>query len=735
MDKPEIIIEIEKLLGAELHKAPEHPDQLTGVMIIKNGQAKYAIDGEHLIGLNLAGIGLADEQLEKVLEKIDTSKLKGLNLSSNNLNTVSLSADFPNLEHLEICDNESLKEIVFPSKLSKVNRLVIRDNKLERVNLPEDMSSVRFIDGSRNKMKKVVLGKNMPSLEYMDWSGNQLEEFSIPAIYPKMEYLYLMGSEPKNISKEFYAGKKNCWEDVGNFFKELLKDKEADITNINYRAKMIIVGNGRVGKTSMLRSIKGDDFNTEEPFTHGVQLGELSENNLDGVKTSKLELNVWDFGGQEIFYATHQFFLSEEAIYILAWTNEKNVIPHREKDKDILPFDKKWRPNDYWLENIRLHGKESPIIMVQTNCDNFENRMSVDPTVEKEPYFSHCINFSAPKKFGLQELKEVIANKLNHNIPMLGKPFPKSYEDVYQEIIRLKGEKPSITLRHFYRICDEKGVTEGSEKSLLGYLNKTGAVVYFERPLLRDTVYIDPDWLTNEVYKLINNELRSRKGKIDNEYLERVLPIPEYNEEKRLQFLELLKNFNLIFEEENPDDKDIDESIFIAPQYLPEKLDKEGQRLFNMVFKRMSLSFIFRFPRFIPDNVMINFLSRYGPYSNKNYWKNGICFENNKGILCTVKYKEEDRSLWVYSEKVEGENLLLKEVCDAFTELSKNANAEISLDGGVTFVSIQELKKNLEACRNNPDHSFYPSGGGVLVKVKDYSHLLAEENIFGRLEK
>jgi len=734
--EPTIIETVEGIIGVKLHPAPEYPDKLTGLMVVKTGMPKFAMDGEVLVGLNLAGIELTDDKLNQILEKVDTSLLEGLNLSSNNLKEVSLSTkDFSALKHLEICNNESLHEIIFPSELRMIIRLIIRDNQLKRLNLSENLPAVRFIDGSRNKIKKLVLGKEMPSLEYMDWSGNELEEFSIPAIYPKMEYLYLMDSEPENIPKEVYADKKNCWEDVGNYFRELIKDKEANITNINYRAKLIVVGNGRVGKTSMLRKIKGENLNPAEPFTHGVQLGALAKKDLVDVKTPELELNVWDFGGQEIFYATHQFFLSDEAVYILAWTNEENVKPHRERDKDKLPFDEVWRSNDYWLENIRLHGKESPIIMVQTNIDNTENKMSIEPSVEQEPFSAHCINFSALKDFGLSELKDVLANKLNNDIPMLGKPFPKSYEDVYQEVIQLKEKNQTISLRKFYSICDKKGISEGGEKSLLEYLNKVGVVIYFDRPLLRDTVYIDPDWLTNEVYKLINNDLRKRNGEIDNEYLIEILPSPAYDEQKRRQFIELLKNFYLVFEEGGSDGSGKGDPMFIAPQYLPEKLPRREQILFDTFFEEMSLQFIFRFPRFIPDNVLINFLSRYGPYSNKIYWKNGICFKNEKRVKSTVKYDDGTQSFWVYSENNEETNSLLKEICDAFTELSKNANAEISIDEGVTFVSMQELKINLEACRNNPDHSFYPTGGSGFIKVKDYFHLLDEEFFNRHLDK
>ena len=86
-------------------------------------------------------------------------------------------------------------------------------------------------------------------------------------------------------------------------------------TIINYRAKLIIVGNGRVGKTSIYRRLANQPYNEKEAYTHGIQIGQLKKEHLPDVKTESLQLKVWDFGGQEIFYGTHQFFLSDEAIY------------------------------------------------------------------------------------------------------------------------------------------------------------------------------------------------------------------------------------------------------------------------------------------------------------------------------------------------------------------------------------------------------------------------------------
>ena len=54
-------------------------------------------------------------------------------------------------------------------------------------------------------------------------------------------------------------------------------------------------------------------------------------------------LNIWDFGGQEIMHATHQFFLTQRSLYLL-------VINGREGGEDA--------DAEYWLKLIESFGGE-----------------------------------------------------------------------------------------------------------------------------------------------------------------------------------------------------------------------------------------------------------------------------------------------------------------------------------------------------------------------------------------
>jgi GTPase SAR1 family protein len=62
-------------------------------------------------------------------------------------------------------------------------------------------------------------------------------------------------------------------------------------------------------------------------------------------------VHFWDFGGQEIMHATHQFFLSKRSLYIL-------VLDGRRDEK-----------TEYWLKHIESFGGDSPILVVLNKID------------------------------------------------------------------------------------------------------------------------------------------------------------------------------------------------------------------------------------------------------------------------------------------------------------------------------------------------------------------------------
>ncbi|WP_295436882.1 hypothetical protein [uncultured Thiodictyon sp.] len=82
--------------------------------------------------------------------------------------------------------------------------------------------------------------------------------------------------------------------------------------------KVIILGNGRIGKTQICRRLRGEPFEPEADSTHGISVTSVELAMPQGQDPATL--NLWDFGGQDLYHGTHALFMRTRAVFLLVWT-------------------------------------------------------------------------------------------------------------------------------------------------------------------------------------------------------------------------------------------------------------------------------------------------------------------------------------------------------------------------------------------------------------------------------
>ena len=106
-----------------------------------------------------------------------------------------------------------------------------------------------------------------------------------------------------------------------------------------------------MGKTSLIKRLIFDRYEAGEVKTEGIAIVSWAiEDSLQVVEAGRIDpanraapiqFNIWDFGGQEIMHATHQFFLTKRSLYLLVLdcrlTQEENRV-------------------EYWLKIIQSFG-------------------------------------------------------------------------------------------------------------------------------------------------------------------------------------------------------------------------------------------------------------------------------------------------------------------------------------------------------------------------------------------
>src|SRR5208337_3412245 len=112
--------------------------------------------------------------------------------------------------------------------------------------------------------------------------------------------------------------------------------REGALTKQLKRVRAIFIGHGEVGKTSLIRALHGEDVvEGNEAMTQGIATTDSSYKldeqagvftRVTAFKEADLTVHFWDFGGQVMAHATHQFFLRSKCLYVivLAGRAERN---------------------------------------------------------------------------------------------------------------------------------------------------------------------------------------------------------------------------------------------------------------------------------------------------------------------------------------------------------------------------------------------------------------------------
>lgn len=157
--------------------------------------------------------------------------------------------------------------------------------------------------------------------------------------------------------------------------------------------KVIVIGNGRIGKTQICNRLRGEDYEDDADSTHGIT---VTQTNLPMPGDSQPALlNLWDFGGQDLYHGTHALFLESRVLFVVAWTPATNN--NSEYEHGGMRF--RNQPLPYWLDYVRhAAGNVCPVVLVQNQCDTPQDEVLQPPAdpdlLQAFPYLQQ-VHYSA----------------------------------------------------------------------------------------------------------------------------------------------------------------------------------------------------------------------------------------------------------------------------------------------------------------------------------------------------
>ena len=404
------------------------------------------------------------------------------------------------------------------------------------------------------------------------------------------------------------------------------------------RIRVIFLGYGEAGKTSLIRALNNQEVVPgKEKMTPGIDIFNWK------VPETEITAHFWDFGGQVMAHATHQFFLRSQCLYILLLDGRTEINANEQAE--------------YWLEHVRAFGRKAPVMLVGNKADLCAVNLNMTRLKEKhsnvtEFYPLSCTQYQGDFFAHFQRFRNDLISRIKE-IGMHQIRFLKFHFTVLEKLVNRSGQDSFLQKTAYERLCAESGVAEqgGLDQGwLLDLLDKLGVILHFPEIASLDGFILNPRWLTYGVYTLLYaQESETEKGRLKEGDIVRILGRKEvrdnlgnilsYPPDKADIIIKAMELFKICFRCRHAS------NLIIIPTLLESDQPRHG---FN---KADSLIFEFSFAGFLPRHVMPNFIvGRHDEIVKDLVWQNGVVLQQQDGdaeALAQVDYHDRVLSLWV----------------------------------------------------------------------------------------
>lgn len=604
---------------------------------------KAAKEGEWT-SLDLSSCGL--KQLPDELWNLQSLKVLylgnrvGKNDDFNTYNEISEKiGELENLEALSICN---LPNIKLPKALKQLPQLTYLDcfgcafKSIPNNIINKNVRAIGIECFEADELSKIC---KMKKLEEIFLTGSKLKSLPIEiGNLTLLKRLHLINSKVEVIPESLLNLRKLEYFNIsmtpleGRVPEEMRKQPPYDLisfickqqnqqeTYFFNESKMIIVGQGNVGKSCLLDRITNNIYTEKKESTEGIDVKRWVYNK----NKKEYVLNIWDFGGQEIYHSTHQFFLTKRSLYIFVWDARA---------------EEEYGRIDYWLKTIESFAEESPIIICINKCDKNTTRVNrIDFKEYKEKYsqIQAILDISCKDNINIKRLRTLIINQAS-SLQITKEKWLKSWYDVREEIEEIS-ERKYITYDKYKEICHKHNVGVEEGKSLSKYLHDLGIILHYQDDsFLRGIVILSPEWATSAVYKILDsqeNVLKNRNGVLKISDLPLIWNDFElYPEDKHIFLLKIMEKFQLCYELNK-------ESYLVAELLENTSIECPDGWDFN---NASCIKIVYRYD-FMPAGIMTRFIVNINEYiaiinGKSMCWRKGV-YLTHKSAYASVIMKD-----------------------------------------------------------------------------------------------
>ena len=196
------------------------------------------------------------------------------------------------------------------------------------------------------------------------------------------------------------------------------------------KMKIVMLGEARVGKTSIVMRFTQGKFDADQPMSKHAAQSNVIMRSPNG--KAAIELDIWDTAGQEEFHSIAKMYYNDADAIILAY--------------DVTNLDK-FKELKYWVEEVESTSLKAHTIAVVGNQSDRIEEEKVSPAQGAAFAAEHNTLFfltSAKENTGIKELfHALIAQKFPDFLESAGPPMT-STEALKNAAPEIQAPKPAI---------------------------------------------------------------------------------------------------------------------------------------------------------------------------------------------------------------------------------------------------------------------------------------------------
>ena len=545
-------------------------------------------------------------------------KLEFICFINLHLNNIQPLKGLLNLKKLEV-HNVSILDISPISNMKQLTSLHLERSDIIDISPLSGLTKLRRLNLRKNCINDITPLISLKELEDLNLANNKIKSIPISLVH---QFYDISVENPFS-----YSGLNLTNNPITDPPIEIIEQgKEAVLRYFDRKgketfsaiqeAKLILVGEGAAGKTSLKLRLQNPDGNLPkgDERTRGIDVTHWSfENNFTA--------HIWDFGGQDVYYPVHRFFITDNSVFVL-------LASTRNQQHNF----------EYWIPTIYQFGGDSPIIIGQTCHDGNRaawNDLSVYQSdtnfhiIKKGDAGFYRINLLNNNE-GLDEIKDEIIHQLK-TLPHCKKPIPESWVQVRNELEN--HQKMCIPYTMFKEICrniaPKSFVNEEDFSDCCLFLHNIGSFFWYHKnTALRDWVVLKPELAVEAVYKIIDDkEIQNRYGHIIPSDFRRLWSDAHHIDSHSV-LKEMLKEFRVAFSKKH------DREIFILPSLLtsmPSNMNWDENPCITAEFEYNFM------PKALVNQLSAE-LSTYIPINNtEEVWNNAVNIAYENTAKCQIK--------------------------------------------------------------------------------------------------